>query len=96
MTNAALPRLARPRLLARAARIGASLYERERDLPAALPGIVSRRALVPTLAAAEAACDAERRAGAPSYNPGRHVKLLAALLAEASAAAAATAQSKAA
>lgn len=83
MTNTALPRLARPRLLARAARIGASLYERDRDLPAALPGIVSRRALVPALVAAEEACDAERRAGAPSYNPSRHVKLLAALLAEA-------------
>lgn len=85
MTNHTLPRLSRPRLLVRAARIGASLYERERDLHAALPGLVSHRAVVPALAAAEAACDAERRAGAPGYSAARHVKLLAALLAEAAA-----------
>lgn len=79
-------RIARPKLLARAARAGAALYRRERDLPAGLklgPG----RNIVAALTAAEEACDAERRAMAPSYSPTRHVKLLSALLAEARAAA---------
>jgi hypothetical protein len=81
---ATLPRLARPRLLARAARAGAALYRRERDLPASISRAAKGAALVTALVSAEAACDAERRTGAPSYNPARHVRLLTALLVEAS------------
>jgi hypothetical protein len=77
-----LPKLARPRLLADAARAGAAAYRRERDLPAGLGGAAGR-GLVAALVAAEAACDADRRAGAPGYSPARHVRLLSALLAEA-------------
>ena len=81
MTRSTLPRIARPRLLASAARAGAAIYRRERDLPA---GIVSAgRNLLAALVAAEAACDADRRSGTPAYNPARHVRVLAALIAEA-------------
>lgn len=81
MTRSTLPRLARPRLLATAARAGAALYRRERDLPS---GIASAgRSILAALVAAEAMCDADRRAGAPAYNPSRHVRVLAALMAEA-------------
>jgi hypothetical protein len=74
------PRLARPRLLAEAARAGAALYRRERDLPAGLGS--TARNIVAALTAAEAACDADRRAGSPAYSPARHVRLLSALIAE--------------
>jgi hypothetical protein len=74
--------LTRPRLLNAAARAGAAQYRRDRDLPGLLPGGASGRGLIGALAAAEAACEADRRAGAPSYSVARHVKLLSALLAE--------------
>ena len=86
MTASTLPRLARPRLLARAARAGTAFYRRERDLPGSISRATKGAALVRALVSAEAACDAERRLGAPSYNPARHVRLLTALLAEASGA----------
>ncbi len=75
----------RPRLLARAARRAARLYRRARDLPGAVPGLLSREEgeIVARLAAAEARCEAERRAGAAGYRPARHLQILAALLAEA-------------
>lgn len=78
-----LARLVRPRLLAAAARAGAALYRRERDLAGALPGGATGRGLIAALSAAEAAADADRRAQAPSYSVARHVRLLAALIAEA-------------
>jgi hypothetical protein len=74
--------LIRPRLLASAARAGAALYRRERDLPAALPGAAGGRNVVGKLREAEAQADEARRAGAPGYSVARHVKLLSALLAE--------------
>lgn len=74
--------LVRPRLLAAAARAGAALYRRDRDLAGALPGGATGRGLVAALTAAEAAADADRRAHAPGYSVSRHVRLLAALLAE--------------
>ena len=77
-----LPRLARPRLLAQAARAGAAVYRRDRDLPAKLAGSAGR-GLVAALVAAEAACNDERLAASPAYSPARHVRLLSALLAEA-------------
>jgi hypothetical protein len=84
MPATTLPRLARPRLLARAARAGAALYRRERDLPASISRATRGATVVAALLSAEAACDAERRNGAPSYNPARHVRLLTALIVEAS------------
>lgn len=84
MSNAvnALAQLVRPRLLAAAAMAGAAMYRRERDLAGALPGGAAGRGLIAALRAAEAAADADRRAHAPGYSVSRHVKLLAALLAE--------------
>lgn len=82
MTAATAPRLTRPRLLARAARAGLALYRRERDLAGALPGGATGRGLLAALSTAEAACDADRRANAPTYSVTRHVRLLTALLAE--------------
>lgn len=79
---ASLPTLARPRLLIEAAKAGAAAYRRERDLPTGLAGAAGR-GLVAALVAAEAACDADRRASAPGYSPARHVRVLSALLAEA-------------
>ncbi len=81
-------RLSRPRLLAAAARAGAVLYRRERDLAGLMLAGAKGRGLVAALAVAEAAADADRRAVAPTYSPARHVKLLSALIAEARDAAA--------
>jgi hypothetical protein len=78
----ALAALSRPRLLAAAARAGAAQYRRERDLPGLLASGASGRGLLSALAAAEADCDADRRVNAPGYSVARHVKLLAALIAE--------------
>jgi hypothetical protein len=78
-------RLSRPKLLVKAARAGMAHYRRDRDLAGALKRAVPGESLVARLTAAEAACDDARRAGAPSYSPTRHLKLLIALLAEARA-----------
>lgn len=77
--------LRRPRLLSRAARAGAALYDRERDLKKLLPKLFGARGkarVIGEIAAAEAACETDRKAGAASYSLTRHVSLLAALLAE--------------
>lgn len=82
--------LRRPRLLMRAARIGAGLYRRERDLRALLPAMASSRRRAVDVAARlrplEADLDAARRDGRPGYSPARHVAALSALLAEGRAA----------
>lgn len=78
--------LVRPRLLAAAARAGAAMYRRERDLAGMLGGALSSRTVLAKLAAAEAQADADRRAHAPTYSPARHVRLLSALIAETAAA----------
>ncbi|MEM0944206.1 MAG: DUF6477 family protein [Pseudomonadota bacterium] len=77
--------MSRPKLLVRAARKGARLYRRERDLPAAVPKLMSKpeASIVPELIAAEARCEEARKARSPAYRPGHHVQVLAALLAEA-------------
>lgn len=77
--------LIRPKLLIEAARIGARLYRRERDLACALPGLAaaSTARIVTRLHEAERECEELRRAHAPAYRPGTHVQVLSALLAEA-------------
>lgn len=74
----------RPLLLVKTARIGARHYRRDRDLPGAIAGLLNRPPdeIIPRLARAEAQCEDDRRAGAAAYRPGRHVQILAALLAE--------------
>ena len=77
--------LLRPKLLIRTAQIGARMYHRARDLPAALPQGGSRgsdAAIVARLTAAERDCEEMRRGRSPAYRPGRHVQVLSALLAE--------------
>lgn len=82
-------KLSRPGLMTRAARAGAAVYRRERDLKRFLPKIgLSRRrdVILAAIRAAEENCEAERRSGAASYSLERHIGLLSALFAEASAA----------
>ncbi|MGG7565015.1 DUF6477 family protein [Rhodovulum sp. DZ06] len=77
--------LRRPRLLARAAREGARMYRRERDLTGALPGMTGPRRggdIVSRLLGIEAQIDEDRRAGAAGYSARRHVQILSALVAE--------------
>lgn len=80
-------KLSRPRILTRAAKAGAKLYVRERDLARVAPRLfakASKRApVVADLVEAEAACEAARKEGAVTYSIERHVSLLAALFAEA-------------
>lgn len=76
--------MSRPNILVRTAKIGARFYRRDRDLPGAVPGLLSQPAskIIPRLIAAEEKCEMERRAKSAAYRPGRHVQVLAALLAE--------------
>lgn len=77
--------LTRPKLLARAAKAGAAMYRRERDLAKLMPKLLTQPAaagIVEGLRAAEAACEEDRVTGAVSYSLTRHVGLLAALVAE--------------
>ena len=76
--------LSRPKILVHTARIGARHYRRERDLPGAVPGLLNQPVptIVPRLIEVEARCEEARRAHSAAYRPGRHVQVLAALLAE--------------
>ena len=76
--------MSRPTILVRTAKIGARFYRRSRDLPGAVPGLLSQPTgtIVPRLIEAEAKCEEQRRAGSAAYKPGKHVQVLAALLAE--------------
>lgn len=77
--------LRRPRLLARAAREGAKMYRRERDLRASLPGMTGPRKgvdIVSRLMGIEAQIEADRLSGNYAYSPLRHVQVLSALVAE--------------
>lgn len=78
--------LSRPRILTRAAKAGAALYRQDRDLARLAPRLFAlrgrRKIVIDGIAAAEAACEAERRSGAASYSIERHIGLLAALFAE--------------
>lgn len=78
-------RFSRPGLLTRAAKAGAKLYDRKRDLPKMAPRLAiggRKSGLVKEILEAEALCEAERVAGAATYSVERHVSLLAALFAE--------------
>ncbi len=75
----------RPRLMIRAARIGAADYRRDRDLRRLLGAQASpapERALT-ALLDGEARAEATRMAGDAAYSIARHVELLIALMAEA-------------
>ncbi|MEM7188705.1 MAG: DUF6477 family protein, partial [Pseudomonadota bacterium] len=63
-------------------------YQRRRDLPGAVPGLLAQpeQRILPKLIESEAQCEEARRAKSPAYRPGRHVQVLAALLAEVAAA----------
>ena len=76
--------MSRPKLLVTTAKMGAQNYRRTRDLPGAIPGLLSQPAdqILPKLAAAEEKCELERREKSAAYRPARHVQILAALLAE--------------
>ncbi len=77
--------MSRPRILVQTAKIGARFYRRDRDLPGAVPGLISQpvSTFVPRLMEVEAQCEEERRARSSAYRPAKHVQVLAALLAEA-------------
>lgn len=77
--------MSRPTILVTTAQYGARRYQRERDLPGAVPGLLSRPEgeIVPRLQEAEEFCEHERRTRSASYRSARHVQVLAALLAEA-------------
>lgn len=77
--------MSRPKILVTSAQFGARRYRRARDLPGAIPGLLARAdaQILPELVAAEQRCEEERRARSAAYRPGRHVQILAALLAEA-------------
>ena len=81
--------MSRPRLLVTTARYGAKRYRRERDLPGAIAGLLARprNEIVPRLREAEEICEEERLTQSAAYRPGKHVQILAALLAEAARAA---------
>ncbi|MEM9139689.1 MAG: DUF6477 family protein [Pseudomonadota bacterium] len=76
--------MSRPKLLVNTAKMAARLYRRRRDLPGAVPGLLTQPEdqILPRLVSAEANCEAERRRKSVAYRPGRHVQILAALLAE--------------
>ncbi len=78
-------RMRRPRLLIRAARIGAGDYDRDRHLARLLGSRETPRLelALARLVEAEAPLDAARRAGSTGYSPARHVELLSAIIAEA-------------
>jgi hypothetical protein len=81
--------MSRPKILVTTAQYGARRYRRSRDLPGAVPGLLakSEAMILPELTAAEQKCESERRARSAAYRPALHVQILAALLAEAAAAA---------
>ncbi|MEO0362321.1 MAG: DUF6477 family protein [Pseudomonadota bacterium] len=78
-------KLRRPRILTSAAKAGASLYRRDRDLGKILPKLTARvgkTAVIAANADEEAKCETERAEGVATYSISRHIGLLAALLAE--------------
>ena len=76
--------MSRPKILVSTARYGAQRYRRQRDLPGAIAGLLSRSEdqIIPRLTEAEEACESARRARSAGYRPAKHVQILAALLAE--------------
>lgn len=80
-----LDRLRRPRLLIRAARIGAEDYRRDIHLPRLLGhgGLPRHIKALSHLMEMEAAMDASRRAQEANYSMVRHVEVMIAVIAEA-------------
>lgn len=79
-----LKTLKRPRILVGAARKGAALYRRDRDLPPLLKALRGMESGGPeALLMAEAQLEQTRSSGDTGYSLARHVTLLAALIAEA-------------
>lgn len=78
--------LERPKVLVKAARLGARIYRGAADLRRVAPKLASGGAsgpsLIAALRAAEAMEEASRKAAEPTYSAARHVGLLAALIAE--------------
>ena len=83
-----LSSLRRPKLLVRAARFAVVDYCRQRCLQRLFPGegLRAQEEILPKLIETEAALDMERLSGDARYSPGRHIEMLAALIAEAKAA----------
>ena len=80
IASAAAP-LFRPSLLIETARMGARHYLRERHLGASLSA-APKGQIVARLIESERQCETLRRIRSPAYRPGRHVQMLAALIAE--------------
>ncbi|WP_050929801.1 DUF6477 family protein [Aestuariivita boseongensis] len=80
-----IDRLTRPRLLIRAARLGAADYDRDRHLPRLLGyGQVPRAAdALMRLLQDEAVVNSQRKSGDASYSLTRHLDLLIAMMGEA-------------
>lgn len=83
--HAFLGKLRRPKILIRAARLGACKYKRDRDLKrlthaARLP---NHRRAVENLLSQENELEQTRKAGDAAYSVSRHVDVLTALIAEA-------------
>ncbi|MBZ0129530.1 MAG: DUF6477 family protein [Rhodobacteraceae bacterium] len=78
-------RLRRPKVLIRAARIGATEFRRERDLKRVLKtqSLPQPETGLPRLLAMEEELETTRRTEIAAYNVTRHVEVLTALLAEA-------------
>ncbi|MFK7943819.1 MAG: DUF6477 family protein [Paracoccaceae bacterium] len=76
--------MSRPRILITTAQYGAQRYRRRRDLPGAIAGLLSRSEdqIIPRLTEAEKECEDARVTRSASYRPGKHVQILAALMAE--------------
>lgn len=74
--------LIRPRLLVQTARIGASLYRRERDMAVDLPANADKGAILARLRQSEQSLEDLRQARAAHYRAARHVQVLSALIAE--------------
>jgi hypothetical protein len=81
----ALEHLKRPGTLVTAARYGLSIYRRKRDLRHLTPRshIGNVQQVVATLIDVEDDAEMSRKSGDASYNVGRHIELLTALIAEA-------------
>ena len=74
--------LRRPLILVEAARLAAQRYDRERDLPVITGALPGRGAALMLLAEREGLQNAARLRGDTAYRASRHVRVLAALIAE--------------
>lgn len=79
-----LTALRRPKLLVSAARHGAQLYSRKRDLRRLIGPAASRShaQVLDTLSQHEHLLDRDRREKSPTYSARKHVMVLSALMAE--------------